>query len=141
VTPHEPGDVTTGEHEGGRTRRRIAVIGASHERRKYGNKALRAYRQQGYDVVPINPSVANVEGITAYASILDVPGPIDLATFYVPPHIGLAVIDEVARKGVREVWLNPGSESAALVSRARSLGIEPILACSILAIGEEPAFF
>ena len=74
----------------------------------------------------------------ADASALDVAGPIDMATFYVPPDVGEKVIDEVAKKGISEVWLNPGAESDALVERARALNIRPIQACSIMAIGEDP---
>ena len=116
----------------------VAVIGASSDRRKFGNRALRAFRQQGYTVVPINPNEREVEGLRTYASILDVPGPVDMASFYVPPDVGERVIDEVARKGVTEVWLNPGAESDALIARARALHLEPIVACSIVAIGENP---
>lgn len=116
----------------------VAVIGASNDRRKFGNRALRAYQQQGYDVVPINPHEANVEGVKAYASILDVPGTVDMASFYVPPDIGEQVIADVASKGVREVWLNPGAESDELITRAKALGIQPIVACSIVAIGQNP---
>jgi len=116
----------------------VAVIGASSDRRKFGNRALRAFRQQGYTVVPINPNEREVEGLRTYASILDVPGPVDMASFYVPPDVGERVIDEVARKGVAEVWLNPGAESDALIARARALNIQPIVACSIVAIGENP---
>src|SRR6185436_10067268 len=116
----------------------VAVVGASSDRRKFGNRALRAFRQQGYTVVPINPHETEVEGVKAYASVLDVPGAIDMASFYVPPEIGVQVIDEIARKGIAEVWLNPGAESDALIARARSLQIQPIVACSIDSIGENP---
>jgi uncharacterized protein len=116
----------------------VAVVGASSDRRKFGNRALRAFRQQGYTVVPINPHETEVEGVKAYASVLDVPGAIDMASFYVPPEIGVQVIDEIARKGIAEVWLNPGAESDALIARARSLQIQPIVACSIVSIGENP---
>ena len=116
----------------------VAVVGASSDRRKFGNRALRAFRQQGYTVVPINPHETEVEGEKAYASVLDVPGAIDMASFYVPPEIGVQVIDEIARKGIAEVWLNPGAESDALIARARSLQIQPIVACSIVSIGENP---
>jgi predicted CoA-binding protein len=116
----------------------VAVVGASSDRRKFGNRALRAFRQQGYTVVPINPHETEVEGVRAYASVLDVPGAIDMASFYVPPEIGVQVIDEIARKGIAEVWLNPGAESDALIARARSLQIQPIVACSIVSIGENP---
>jgi len=116
----------------------VAVIGASSNRRKFGNRAFRAFRQQGHTVLPINPNEAEVEGVRTYASVLDVPGPIDMATFYVPPDVGERVIDEVARKGIAEVWLNPGADSDALIARATALNIQPIVACSILAIGEDP---
>lgn len=116
----------------------VAVIGASNDRRKYGNRALRAFARQGYRVIPVNPHERTIEGLPAVASVLDVREAIEMATFYVPPEIGLAVIEEVARKGIREVWLNPGSESDALVARAEALGLRPIQACSVLAIGEIP---
>ena len=116
----------------------VAVIGASSNRNKFGNRAVRAFQQQGYTVVPINPHEATVEGLTAYASVLDVPGAIDMASFYLPPEIGLQVIEDVARKGIPEVWLNPGAESDALIARAKALHLQPIVACSIVAIGQNP---
>ena len=116
----------------------VAVIGASSNRAKFGNRALRAFRRQGYAVIPINPNETAVEGVKTYASVLDVPGAIDMATFYVPPDVGERVIVEVAQKGISEVWLNPGSESEELIRLARALRLEPIVACSILGIGEDP---
>ena len=116
----------------------VAVVGASSDRRKFGNRAVRAFQQQGYTVVPINPHEAEVEGLKAYASVLDVPGPVDMASLYVPPEIGERVIEEIARKGIAEVWVNPGAESDALIARARALEIQPIVACSIVAIGQNP---
>jgi len=119
----------------------VAVIGASNDRAKFGNKALRAFRRQGFDVIPINPHCNEVEGLQAYPSVLAVPRPIDMATVYVPPDVGLRVIDEVARKGIAEVWLNPGADAEEVVARARALGLEPVTACSIIAIGENPAAY
>jgi predicted CoA-binding protein len=116
----------------------VAVIGASNNRRKFGNRAVRAFKLQGYTVVPINPHEAEVEGLKAYASVLDVPGPIDMASLYLPPAVGEHVIEEIARKQISEVWLNPGAESDALIARARALKIQPIVACSIVALGQDP---
>ena len=117
----------------------VAVIGASSNRRKFGNRAVRAFRQQGYTVVPINPHETEVEGLeepTRRCSTC--PGRSTWRRFYVPPEIGERVIDEIARKSIPEVWLNPGAESDALIARARALHIQPIVACSIIAIGENP---
>src|ERR1700704_4353027 len=116
------------------TGKTVAIIGASSNARKFGNRALRAFRRQGYTVIPINPNEPMVEGLKAYASVLDVPGTIDMATFYVPPAGGQKGMANVAQKGIAEVWLNPGSESDELVRLARSLNVEPILACSIVGI-------
>jgi len=116
----------------------VAVVGASNDRRKFGNKAVRAFLRQGYTVVPINPGEREVEGLKAYASVLDFPGAIDMVSFYVPPAVGARVIEEVARKQIPEVWLNPGAESDELIARARSLSIKPIVACSVVAVGQNP---
>ena len=114
----------------------IAVIGASADRRKYGNKAVRAFRSRGYRVIPINPNEGQVEGEPAFASVLDYPGDFDEATMYVTPQVGLVVIEELARKGIKTVWLNPGADDGRIAARAGALGITAIRRCSIAAIGE-----
>ena len=115
------------------------VIGASTNPDKYGNKAVRAYLAEGHEVLPVNPNAEEVEGIVAYADVTAPPGPIDRASMYLPPEKGLNVIEDLAQRGdVAELWLNPGSESPALIERARALGFDPIVACSIVAIGRTP---
>lgn len=119
---------------------RVMVVGASRDREKYGNKAVRAYQRQGHEVLPVNPEADEIEGVRCYPSVGDVPGPIDRVTVYLPPEVGMKVIGELAERGdVEEVWLNPGSESEDLVKKAAHLGLNPIQACSIVDIGESPA--
>ncbi len=120
-------------------RKTVAVIGASGDRHKYGNKALRAFQRRGYRVIPVNSHEEEVEGHRAYRSVLDIPESVDIATVYVPPSSGLAVVEELARKGIREVWLNPGADDEEVVARGRALGLHIIQACSIIAIGELPS--
>lgn len=119
--------------------RTVAVIGASSNRGKFGNKALRAFERQGYTVIPINPNEREVEGHATFASVLDVPGPIDLATVYVPANAGVRVMEDLAKKGVDEVWLNPGADDQEVVARAKALGLRTIQACSIIGIGDSPS--
>ena len=117
----------------------VAVIGASSDRSKFGNKALRSFRNNGYKVVPINPTEKEVEGEQAYVSVLDYEGPIDEATFYVNPRVGEKVLDEISKKGIGKVWLNPGADGANVVARAKALGLNAVRACSIIAIGDSPS--
>jgi len=123
------------------TTKTVAIIGASSNRSKFGNKALRAFEKQGFRVIPINPNEAEVEGHRTFASVLDVPDPIDMATVYVPGHVGVRVMDDLAKKGVPEVWLNPGADDDAVVARARQLGLKTVIACSIIGIGDSPSSY
>lgn len=119
----------------------IAIIGASRDRHKFGNKALRAWRQQGHTVVPIHRTATEVEGERAYASVLDYPGNVDEATVYVPASEGLKVVGEIAEKGIPVVWLNPGADDADVVARAKQLGLDTRVACSIIGAGARPGDF
>ena len=116
----------------------VAVIGASSARHKYGNRAVRAYLRQGWTVYPVNPNETVIEGLPVFPSVSAIPGPVDRASLYLPPEIGVGVLEEIQRKGIRELWVNPGAESDALIARAEQLGLEPIQACSIVDIGERP---
>ena len=119
----------------------VAVVGASNDRSKFGNKALRAFQAEGHTVVPINPHEEYVEGLKAYSSVLDVPGSIDVATVYVQPEVGTALLDEFERKGIPEIWMNPGAESDDVMAEASRRGLNVIYACSIVAIGRSPSQF
>ena len=116
----------------------VAVIGASSAPHKFGNKAVRAYRRQGWTVYPVNPTEKTIEGLAVYATLADVPGPIDRISMYVPPSVGITLLDAIKAKGAAELFLNPGSESDELVERATAIGLDPIQACSIVDIGERP---
>ena len=124
------------------TQRTVAVVGASRDRRKFGNKSVRAHQAAGFQVFPINPQAGEIEGLTAYASLRDVPvQPIDRITVYVPPEVGLRLLDDMAAGQPREVWFNPGSDSSELLAAARQRGLPVISGCSIVDVGFSPAQF
>jgi len=117
----------------------VAIVGASADRLKYGNRSVRAHLQQGYEVYPVNPKGGEIEGLVAYRSIGEVPGGrLDRVSLYVPPQVGLSLLDEIARRGCDELWLNPGSESQELYEKALEMGLNPIIACSIVDVGVDP---
>jgi predicted CoA-binding protein len=119
----------------------VAVVGASSDRRKFGNKALRAFQSEGYRVVPINPNEREVEGLPTFSSVLDVPGEIDMATVYVQPAVTLGLLDEFEKKKIPEIWVNPGAEDDRVMAEARRRGMKVIFACSIVGIGRSPYQF
>jgi predicted CoA-binding protein len=119
----------------------VAVIGASSNRAKFGNKALRAFQAEGYTVVPVNPNEPQVEGLATYKSVLDVPHAIDMATVYVPPEVGITLLPDFEAKGIPEIWVNPGAESDELLADARRRRLNVIAACSIVGIGRSPYQF
>jgi predicted CoA-binding protein len=119
----------------------VAVVGASNDRRKFGNKAFRAFQAEGYTVFPINPNESAVEGTATFASVLDVPGTIDMATVYVQPEVTLSLLDQFERKKIPEIWVNPGAEDDTVMAEARRRGLNVIFACSIIGIGRSPSQF
>lgn len=120
----------------------VAILGASEDRAKFGNKSVRAHLQQGYDVYPVNPRGGEIEGLTVYESLADVPVQrLTRISVYLPPHIALKMLDEIVAKACDEFWLNPGSESDEVVAKARELGLDPIIACSIIDVGTSPHQF
>lgn len=121
--------------------RTIAIIGASNDPRKYGNKAVRAYLQQGYTVFPVNLREESIEGLPAFRGIRDVPVRPQLVSVYLPPALTVRVLPDIAAKGCDELWLNPGTESEAVLAEAARLGLNVIQACSIVGIGLSPEAF
>ncbi|MGL4512321.1 MAG: CoA-binding protein [Lacipirellulaceae bacterium] len=111
----------------------VAVVGASSDPAKYGNLSLRAHVAAGYTVYPVNPRGGEIEGLEVYASLDDVPvAPLDRVTLYVPPAAALAVLEQAAKKGCAELWLNPGVDTPEVIAKAHELGLNAIVACSMI---------
>jgi predicted CoA-binding protein len=124
------------------TRPSVAIIGASRDRRKYGNKSVRAHVAAGYDVYPVNPHADDIEGLICYPSLSAVPAHhLDRVSLYVPASVGSGLLEEIAAARPKEVWLNPGSGSRTLREAAQRLGLNLIDGCSIVALGLSPTDF
>lgn len=116
----------------------VAIIGASNDPQKYGNKAVRAYLRQGYTVYPVNLNEERIEGLPAFRNIRDVPARPNLISVYLPPALTLRILPDIAAKGCDELWLNPGTESEEVLLEAARLKLNVIQACSILGVGVSP---
>ncbi len=119
----------------------IAIIGASNNRHKFGNKAVRAYLHKGWTVYPVNPGEPAIEGHVAYKSITEVPVPLDRIALYLPPQVTLTILHEIAAAAPGDVVFNPGADSPEVVTKARALGLNARQACAIVDIGLSPAQF
>lgn len=117
----------------------IAIIGASTNRAKFGNKAVRAFLQQGYTVYPVNLKEPSIEGLAVFKSIRDVPVRPQMISVYLPPPVLLKVLPDIAARGCDELWLNPGTEADEVLAEAERLGLNVIQACSIVGVGLSPA--
>ena len=134
--PHEPIDDEEAFLAGGS----FAVVGASRDRSKYGNRVLRAYLAHGLRAVPVNPNETEVEGLPTVPDLAHLPERVDGISIITPPEVSERIVDEALRLGYRNLWLQPGAESRAAVERARRAGAR-VLAygpCVLVALAARP---
>lgn len=118
---------------------RVAVVGASNVKSKFGNKAVRSYLAHKHEVFPIHPSETRIENLVAYPSVGAVQGFIDRVLLYVPGALGAKIVDELDPKRIGEVIVNPGAEHPDIDKSLRSRGIRVRHVCAIVDIGDSPA--
>ena len=94
----------------------IALVGASNDPKKYGNKILLDLVSKGYNVAPINSKEDTIAGIRSYKNILDLKEPPSIINFVVPPSIGLQITKELVKNNLDNYWYQPGAESEEIAS-------------------------
>ena len=104
----------------------FAVACASQDRSKYGNKVFQALVASGRTVYPLNPSVPEVEGHPAYATIADLPEVPESLSIVTPPPVTRQVIQQAIAAGVRNIWMQPGAEDSQGSKLAREAGLNVI---------------
>lgn len=115
----------------------VAIIGASTDRNKFGNKSVRAHIKQGWKVFPVNPRADKIEGLDCYKSILDINETLNRISIYLHPEKGIKLLNDIAKMNPEEVFVNPGASSEEFINKAKKLNINIIEACSIVDIGEQ----
>ena len=104
----------------------FAVVGASRDREKYGNKVLRSYLQAGRRVYPVNPNADEIEGQAAWPDLASLPERVHGVSIITPPAVTAGIVEEAARAGVKHLWMQPGAESPGAIRRAQELGLNLI---------------
>ncbi len=115
----------------------FAVVGASTNREKYGNKVLRCYLQNGRKVFPINPRAEVIEGIPAFADLQSLPEPVHGISVITPPKVSEQVVEEAARAGIKHIWFQPGAESPTAIEKAEQAGMNVVAdgSCILVVLG------
>lgn len=115
----------------------FGVVGASSKPHKYGNKVLRCYQQNQHTVVPVNPVEKVIEGLTCVATVSDLPDRVGSISIITPPQVTEKVVVQAIARGIRNVWMQPGAESAQAVAACEAAGINVIAdgSCVLVVLG------
>ena len=103
-----------------------AIVGASENTAKFGNRIYRNLKQAGYDVYAVNPNAETADGDPVYPTLSDLPVRPEVVDVVVPSWVGRRIAEDAARAGIPIFWLQPGAESDELISYAESLGLNVI---------------
>jgi len=115
----------------------FGVAGASKNRDKYGNKVLRCYQLNGRKVVPINPVEAEIEGVACVKAVSDLPAEVQSLSIITPPQVTDKVVEQAIAKGIKNVWMQPGAQSATAIATCERAGINVIAdgSCLLVVLG------
>ena len=115
----------------------FGVVGASADRSKYGNRVFRCYQEQGLPVVPVNPRETKIEGVACVASVADLPAEVTSISVITPPRVTEQVVEEAIKKGVKNIWMQPGAESPQAVAFCHDHGVNVIAdgSCILVVLG------
>jgi len=115
----------------------FGVVGASVDRNKYGNRVLRCYQMHGRNVVPVNPSAAEIEGVKCVPSVSELPDSVTSISIITPPPVTEKVVEQAIARGIKNIWMQPGAESNAAIKKCVESGVNVIAdgSCILVVLG------
>jgi predicted CoA-binding protein len=96
--------------------KKFAVVGATDNPQKYGNQIVKNLKSRGYEVYPVNPRLKELDGLSCYPALADIPVKVDVVDFVVPPAATEEILKQCQELGLTRIWLQPGSESATAIA-------------------------
>ena len=120
---------------------RIAVVGVSRSGGKFGNSAYRELRAKGYQVIPVHPAAARIEGDPCVASLAAITPPADGVLIVVPPHETERVVRDADAAGINRVWMQQGSQSDAAIEFCHEHGMRVVANECILMFARPTGWF
>lgn len=109
------------------TARRVAVVGMSTERTKASNMVGSYLRDEGYEVIPVNPRAKEIDGLVCYPDLASIPGPIDLVDVFRPSGELMGIVEEAIAVGAKAVWSQLRIVDAEAGTRAREAGLDMVM--------------
>lgn len=120
---------------------KIAVAGVSRTGKKFGNSAVRELRKKGYSVLPVNPNANEIEGEKCFSNLNQLPEKVDAALVVVPPDESMKVVKDAVSAGIKNIWLQQGSESTEAINYCNDNGVKIVYGQCILMFAEPAEFF
>ncbi|WP_373229869.1 CoA-binding protein [Cohnella sp.] len=105
----------------------IAVVGLSDDPSKTSHMVSEAMQQKGYKIIPVNPNAATILGETSYASLKDVPVPIDIVNVFRRPEHTPPIAEEAVAVGAKVLWLQLGISNEEAAAIASDGGLQVIM--------------
>jgi predicted CoA-binding protein len=110
-----------------RSAHKIAVVGLSPDPRRPSHRVARYLQRAGYHIIPVNPNIGEVLGERAYATLSELPGPVDVVEVFRRSEFAGALVDEAIAIGAAAVWLQDGVVDEAAAERARAAGLDVVM--------------
>lgn len=115
----------------------FGIVGASANRDKYGNKVLRCYQQNNFQAIPVHPTEEEIEGLACVASVASLPEDVQSLSIITPPKITEKIVVQAAAHGIKNIWMQIGSESPAAIQYCEEQGLNVIAdgSCVLVVLG------
>ncbi len=115
----------------------FGVVGASSNRKKFGNKVLRCLLLNNMTTYPVNPNEKIIEGLACISDVRGLPASVESISIITPPKITELIIEDIVGTEIQNVWMQPGAESEVAIARAHQLGLNIIAGgpCILVELG------
>jgi uncharacterized protein len=118
------------------SQKHIAVAGVSRDARKFGAIVYKHLAKNGYHVYPMNPNMANYEGVKCYPDVMSLPEEVLVLVMVTKPQVTLDLVHQAIERGITHLWMQQGSESDEAIAAAKGAGIHVISRKCIMMFAE-----
>ena len=107
--------------------KKVAVIGLSPKSERASHRVAKYLMDNDYDITPVNPMQDEILGKTSYASLLDIPGEVEVVDIFRKPNVVMDIVEQAIKKGAKVIWMQEGIVNNAAADRAREAGLKVVM--------------